>query len=73
MHFCYIMYMAAHYLNNVFDEVNENQTSSPPAVASLIIFFFGQDIRLVMSISGFPGFSLFWGEAVNRQYLQQQS
>lgn len=68
MHFYYIMYMAAHYLDNVFDEVNESQTSSPPAHHLLTHhLFFGQDIRVVMSISGFPGFSLFWGEAVNRQ------
>lgn len=37
MHFCYSMCTDAHYPDNTFDGVNENQTS-PLAVASLIIF-----------------------------------
>lgn len=36
----------AHYLGNTFDGVNENQTSSPLAVASLIIFSAGTLVLL---------------------------
>lgn len=34
-----LQYVDAHYLDNMFHGVNENQTSSPLADASLIIFF----------------------------------
>lgn len=39
VHVCYSVYTDAHYLDSMFDGENENQTSSPLAVASLIIFF----------------------------------
>lgn len=55
-----------HCLNNVFDGVHENQLllhELLPRSSS----FFCQDIRLVMSISRLPGFSLFLGAAVNRR------
>lgn len=39
VHVCNSVYTDAHYLDSMFDGGNENQTSSPLAVASLIIFF----------------------------------